>query len=163
MTTAEGEADPAPAEPRPAVVLRAVDDVDRAALLEVRVAPHQARFVSDVAATLEEAAAMPEAHLRAVCGGGDVVGLVMYGLDRDEREPWIYRFLIDHRRQGRGLGGAALEAAVRELARAFPLRRTVFIGVRPENTEARALYERHGFTPDGRESGGEIVLRRPLR
>ncbi|WP_404378759.1 GNAT family N-acetyltransferase [Caenispirillum salinarum] len=151
----------------PPVCLRAVEDVGRAALLAVRVAPHQARFVPDVAATLDEAAAMPEVHLRAVCLADReppaVVGLLMYALDRDDRAPWIYRLLIDHDSQGRGLGGAALEAAVAELARAYPLRPAVYIGVRPENTDARTLYARHGFQPDGREIGGEIVLRRVMR
>lgn len=145
------------------VVLRSVSDVDRAALLDLRVAPHQACFVSDSAATLDEAAAMPEAYVRAVCVSEEAVGLVMYGLDREEKAPWIYRFLIDQRHQGRGLGGAALEATVHEVALVFPLRRAVFIGVRPENTDARMLYERHGFKPDGRTFGREIVLCRPLR
>lgn len=86
------------------VVLRSVSDVDRAALLDLRVAPHQACFVSDSAATLDEAAAMPEAYVRAVCVSEEAVGLVMYGLDREEKAPWIYRFLIDQRHQGRGLG-----------------------------------------------------------
>ncbi|EKV30740.1 acetyltransferase, GNAT family [Caenispirillum salinarum AK4] len=149
------------------VCLRAVEDVGRAALLAVRVAPHQARFVPDVAATLDEAAAMPEVHLRAVCLANReppvVVGLLMYALDRDDRAPWIYRLLIDRDHQGKGLGGEALEAAVAELARAYPLRPAVYIGVRPENAEARALYARHGFEPDGRRVDGDIVLRRVVR
>ncbi|GAA0594539.1 GNAT family N-acetyltransferase [Caenispirillum bisanense] len=147
------------------VSLHTVTECRRDALLALRVRPEQQAFVTGVAAALEEAAAMPECQARAVveAAGGQVVGFLMYALDRNERAPWIYRVLIDAAAQGRGLGRAALEAAAAEMATAWPLHPRVFLGVRPDNAGAVAFYHRCGFRPAGRVIGGEQVLWRSLR
>lgn len=145
------------------VALHRLNDARRAAVLALRVTETQAAFVTGVAAALEEAAAMPECQPRAVCGhDGHVAGFVMFALDRNERAPWIYRILIDRGLQGRGLGRAALDATLAEIAATWPLQPRVYLGVRPENTAAVAFYTRCGFAPDGRCIGGEQVLRRSL-
>lgn len=146
-----------------AVTLHRVDDACRADLLGLRVTAAQAGFVTGVAAALEEAAVLPECVPRAVRDGtGRVVGFVMYALDRNEAAPWIYRILVDGAHQGRGLGRAAMEAAVAEIGAAWPLQPRVYLGVRPDNAGAVAFYGACGFRPNGRTIGGERVLWRSL-
>ncbi|SOE01328.1 GNAT family N-acetyltransferase [Caenispirillum bisanense] len=146
-----------------AVTLHRVDDTCRADVLGLRVTAGQDGFVTGVAAALEEAAAVPECVPRAVRdGAGRVVGFVMYALDRNEHAPWIYRILVDAAWQGRGFGRAAMEAAVAEIAAAWPLQPRVYLGVRPDNTGAVAFYGACGFRPNGRTIGGERVLWRSL-
>lgn len=147
----------------PAVTLHRVDDACHAALLTLQVSDAQSAIVTGVAAALEEAAAMPECQPRAVrdCRG-EMVGFLMYALDRNDRAPWIYRILVDRAHQGRGLGRAALETAIAEIRLAWPLHPRVYLAVRPENGGASAFYAACGFRPDGRVIGGQRVLWRSL-
>jgi diamine N-acetyltransferase len=95
----------------------------------------------------------------AVYAGDEMVGFVMWGRDDEPSEPewWIIRLMVDHSYQGKGYGKAAALAAI-EATRAEGAR-DVYLSFEPENTFARALYERLGFVDTGRVEGGEIVYR----
>lgn len=142
--------------------------------LEVR--EDQAEFV---AANLESLA---EAYV-AVSGGfwaqafglydGDKpVGFVQFGygsLDDPEEPPvaennyCLWRFMIDRRCQGKGLGKQALQACL-DYLRTMPggPGKEVWLSYEPENEAARALYRRFGFVENGQMCGEEIVAVREL-
>ena len=126
-------------------------------------APHQRGLVAENALTLAEAALVGEiAVCRAVEHDGALVGFVALAFE-EGKPPWIWRLMIDQRRQGEGLGRAAVALAV-ELAQTL----------RPDAEELRLshvvqahdpgpFYERLGFVYTGEvDDDGERVMRLPL-
>lgn len=104
--------------------------------------------------------------------GNEPVGFVMFGcgsLD-DPDEPAVakgnyclWRFMIDWKHQGRGLGKAALRASLDYLAaRPWGPAESVWLSYEPENQAARALYHKFGFEENGQMCGNEIVAVRKL-
>lgn len=142
------------------VTLRPIDDTNRAAVLALRVAPGQERFVSSVADSLRQAAEHPGAHpvAFAVHDGEEVVGFVMVAdeVDGDDLIPqYLWKLLIDGGHQRRGLGTATLDAVVAWFAGRDVLTTCAHEG----DGGPVAFYERYGFVRTGERHGGEVVLR----
>ena len=104
--------------------------------------------------------------------GDEPVGFAMlgYGSTGDEDEPaaadgnyCLWRFMLDARYQGRGLGKAAL-AAILDYIRTWPCgpAAACWLSYEPENTVAKALYFTAGFRENGETCGEEIVAVLPL-
>ncbi|MBZ9764178.1 GNAT family N-acetyltransferase [Mesorhizobium sp. CA8] len=147
------------AEARPRdreVVLRPVGEDNRAAILALELMPEQQGFVASNADSLEEAREDDEALARAVVAAGRVVGFLMYSAPDDDDEAIIYRFMIDRREQGKGLGRAAVARALEEIAQLGHMRR-VAICYEPDNEAARRLYAGFGFVEAGLDEDGEMT------
>ena len=98
-------------------------------------------------------------HPLAIRDGADVVGFVMWGFDPDDGHHWIGGLSVDARRQGQGLGRAAVLALVERLR---GLGATgVALSYAPSNTGGARLYASLGFVEDG-EADGETVARLAL-
>jgi diamine N-acetyltransferase len=99
-----------------AVTLGEITDRNREAVLALRVAPGQERFVGSVRNALAAAARDPHANpwYRAVRAGGEPVGFVMVSWDVEPQPPeiigpwFLLKLLIDQRHQGRGYGAEAV-------------------------------------------------------
>lgn len=90
----------------------------------------------------------------AIAADGVVVGHVMWA--HDEGSHWIGGMVIDAAHQGRGLGAAALAAAVGYL-RAEQGATEIRLSYHPANTAAARLYEAAGFRATGETEDDEIV------
>ena len=144
------------------VSLRPVTRENLSAVLDLKVAEAQRRFVAPNVLSLAQAAVMPEMRPRAVYADDTPVGFVMYGLDAEEGAFCIDRLMIDAAHQGKGYGREALKRTVEEIRCEAPARPVVFLSFVPDNAAAQNLYLRFGFVPDGREAGGETVYRLDL-
>ena len=152
----------------PSVTLRDVDDRTWRPCADLTVTPEQAEFVAPVTRYLALCAYSrgPWAPL-AVLDGDEVVGFVMWGVDRDDDNDedrdddslWIGGLVIDQRHQRRGYGRAVVEALV-ERARAGG-HSSVALSYQPHNP-ARALYAALGFVETGETEGDEVVARRMM-
>jgi len=140
----------------PQVALEAVGKGNRAAILALELAPEQQGFVASNAESLAEARQDDEAIARAVVAAGRVVGFLMYSAPEDDDEAIVYRFMIDRREQGKGLGRAAMARALEEIARLGHVRR-VSICYEPENEAARRLYAGFGFVEQGLDEDDEMI------
>lgn len=82
--------------------------------------------------------------------------LVLSVLTRSDRPDALVLdgICVDRAARGRGIGTSLLSAAVDEARRIGA--RTVRLSVVDVNPRARALYERHGFTPAGRGTLGPL-------
>jgi diamine N-acetyltransferase len=143
------------------VVLEPVTDRNRQAILALELLPGQQDFVASNADSLEEAGEDGDAVPRAIVADGRVVGFLMYDASNDD-EANIYRFMIDRREQGRGLGRAGIAAALGEIAGLAHVRK-VSICYEPANTAAKQLYASFGFVEQGLDEDGEMIAGLDLR
>lgn len=116
----------------------------------------QRNFVATNLYSLAQSKVYPEFRPTAIYNDDTLVGFVMYGWDTDDNEYWIHRLMIDKKYQGLGFGSAALKCVIEELQANQACKR-IFLSFEPENVEAKRLYEKFGFTPDGRVLHGETV------
>lgn len=132
------------------------------------VAPNSYSIVEAYAAQASGCVALPF----GLYEDGEPVGFVMigYGTIGDDDEPeiaadnyCIWRFMIDEKYQGKGLGKKAM-AAVMDYIMKFPCgkARCCWLSYEPENQAAAALYHHFGFEENGEMDGGEIVAVRKL-
>jgi len=138
------------------VALEAVGEGNRTAILALELLPEQQGFVASNAESLVEARQDDEAIARAVVAAGRVVGFLMYSAPEDDDEAIIYRFMIDRREQGKGLGRAAVAKALEEIAQVSHIQR-VSICYEPENEAARRLYAGFGFVEQGLDEDNEMI------
>ena len=73
----------------------------------------------------------------------------------------VWRFLIDARFQGRGIGRAALLLVI-EQARRRGVFKTLWLSYLPGPGGPEHFYRGLGFRPTGRMDGKEVVLELPL-
>lgn len=144
------------------IELRPVDARNRDAVCALRVRPEQEELVADNEFSLGQAELQPACVPLAVCEGETPVGFVMYGVDPDDGEYWIYRVMIDAAFQGRGCGRAAMERLLARIGAEGP-GRDVYISFEKGNAAASALYASLGFKPDCWSADGEEVWCRRAR
>jgi len=133
-----------------------VDNVET--LLEMQLPPEQDRWLANNAYSIAQASFYPDWRMRAIHHDGAPAGFLLYDVaSRDEAGHYgIYRFMVDHPRQGRGIGRRALQLLLAEL-RAQPDAQRITICYKPENVAARALYRSCGFVEVGVDELGEMI------
>lgn len=159
----------------PVVELRdIVTDADRAAVLGLRRAPGQERYLGSMASHFEDAISDAHARPRAwsVHDGDQLVGFVMISdgipaetlaADDDIVGPYfLWRLLIDEAFQGRGYGRATIDAVVRYL-RTRPDALELLTSCAAGEGSPQPFYLRYGFTLTGEVKWGEDLLRYDLR
>jgi diamine N-acetyltransferase len=151
------------------VTLEEITGENREAVLALRVAPGQERFVSSVQDSLAEAAMYPHAKPwhRAVFASGEraePVGFVLVSWNCQPQPPeiigpwFLWKLLIDERYQGRGYGTAVVRQ-IAELVRAEGATELLTSCV-PEDGGPAGFYGRLGFEPTGElDENGEVIMR----
>jgi diamine N-acetyltransferase len=148
------------------VTLAEITDENREAVLAVRVAPEQERFVGSVLSALADAAEYPHARpcYRAVYAGSKPAGFVMMSWNVEPQPPeivgpwFLWKLLIDERHQGRGYGREVVRQ-VAELVRAEGATELLTSYV-PLDGGPAGFYKRLGFVPTGECDGnGEVIVR----
>ena len=151
------------------IELREITDTNRDAVLAIHAGPAEGRYVSSVADSLEEAAETPEGNpwYRAVYLDDQPVGFVMLSWDvtpdpPDILGPWfLWKLLVDERRQRGGIGRAILDEVVR-LIRAEGATELLTSHGEGDGSPA-GFYERLGFVPTGaHDPDGERIMRLDL-
>jgi diamine N-acetyltransferase len=139
------------------VELQPVDEGNWQAVVAVRPAPGQERFVAPAAFYLCLSHYEGHWHPLAIYGRAGVVGHVLWACDPHDGSHWIGGLVIDATVQRRGLGRAAVVALLdRFRAERAP---SAALSYAPENAAARALYRALGFRETGERSDGELVAR----
>ena len=136
-------------------------------VVDLKVRPDQSDFVATNAISLAQALFSPEAWYRAIYCGDELAGFVMVYDESLRPEPpttpeiGLWRFMIDERFQGRGIGAAALELVIAHVRSKG--RYTAFeTSYMPGEGCPEPFYRKLGFEPTGRVDGREIVLSLPL-
>lgn len=150
------------------VTLREITADTVVQVIKLSVADHQRQFVAPNAVSLAQALFAPEAWYRAIWHGNDMVGFVMLE-DESQRTPpparpgiGVWRFMIDQRFQGRGIGRAALRQVI-EHVRATGRFDTLELSYVPGPGCPEPFYLGLGFRHTGRMDEDEVILELPLR
>ena len=145
-----------------AISLRPItkDNWETAAKLEVR--EDQRDFITSNVWSIAEALFHPWTRPLAIYSGGPMVGFLLYGKDPEDGRYWLYRFMIDRRHQGKGLGKAALRALIERL-RALPDCTGITVGYQLDNLAAERLYLSAGFEQGPPAPWGESTARLEFR
>lgn len=146
----------------PDVTLRPITKDTVRSILALKVAPAQERFVAANAVSISQAYFQREvAWFRAVYAGDAPVGFVMVEDDPEKASYCLWRFMIDARHQGTGIGRRALEQVIAHV-RTRPGAKALFTSVVPGEGSPGPFYEKMGFVYTGEEDDGELVLRLDL-
>jgi len=138
------------------VILKEIDRNNFHDVLNLEVFDEQKDFVASNCYSLAQAKAQPECIPLAVYNDDTLVGFVMYCMDFEDSEYWVYRLLIDKKYQKRGFGREAMQCVL-SILQQDKEHTKVYISFEPKNVSAKGLYESLGFTPDGRIIDDEIV------
>ena len=143
------------------ISLRAVTADNFDILSELPLLPQQRDYLASNDYSIAQASFHPATmHTRAVYCDEEVIGFLMFVSPDDEDPPGhyqIWRFMVDHRRQGQGHGRAALGLALAEI-RARPDARSIEICYKPGNANARQFYASMGFVEKGMDEDGNDML-----
>lgn len=99
------------------ITFREITSDNYSQVLNLKITPAQeaAKFVSPVVRSLADAWFYREEGItypKAIYADEDLVGFIMYELDTEEQQVFIWRFLIDQRYQGKGYGRQTIEAVL---------------------------------------------------
>lgn len=93
---------------------------------------------------------------RAIYVDNDVVGFFMWVQETSEKIS-IWRFMIDHNYQNKGIGRKALNLALAEIKLVSSLKK-IEICYNPKNPVAKDFYSNFGFNEVGMDEDNEDVL-----
>lgn len=142
------------------VTLRDITGDNYFQVLELKISPEQeaAKFVSPVVRSLADAWYYREEGItypKAIYAKEDLVGFIMYDLDPEEQQVFIWRFLIDQAFQGRGYGRQTIEAVVEMAKQQTQMTKVVADYVDGNEPMKKILlglgFEETGFDPDNNE------------
>ena len=157
---------PLPVEPSD-VSLREITEASVVPIIKLSVAESQKGFVAPNAVSLAQALFSKAAWYRGIYLGDEPAGFVMLHdeslLDPPKHEPAIavWRFMIDERFQGRGIGRSAMRQVIAQV-RAKGLTTVLEVSYVPGTGCPEPFYRGLGFRPTGRMEGDEVVLELPL-
>ena len=133
---------------------------ERVANLAVKL--EQQDFVAPNLRTIAEMQFVENSFLRVIMKGREPVGLAAYGIDTNDENWWLFRFMIAGSEQGKGYGRRALKLLIGEW-RTIPDIDFILLGYYPDNIVAERLYVGAGFVPGEIASWGERIARLDLR
>lgn len=151
----------------PAVSLREINADTVRAITRLEVAPSQLQFVAPNAVSLAQALFSPEAWYRAIYADEEPAGfLMLYDETLRPEVPadpkaYLWRYMVDHRFQGRGIGRAALALLI-EHVKAKGRHRLLELSYVPNEGNPSPFYAKLGFRDTGRMDEGERVMELPL-
>lgn len=140
------------------VILRDIDRDNFFDVIKLKVLEEQSHFVATNVLSIAQAKVQPECIPMAIYDDYLLVGFLMYCIDVDDNNYWIYRLMIDKNYQSKGYGRKAMELVINKI-KEDRNHNVIYISFEPENEGARILYEKLGFVSDNRYVGGELVYK----
>ena len=125
--------------------------------IDLTVHPEQENFITSNSISIAQSKIHPEYTPLSIYNDETMVGFIMYCLDSDDDEYWIYRLMIDQNYQGKGFATEALHQVI-EIIKDDKTRNQIFLGVPLESEPAVHLYEQAGFKFNGQIFGQEHIM-----
>ncbi|SUA72041.1 diamine N-acetyltransferase [Paenibacillus polymyxa] len=141
------------------ITLKAVDKRNWEECAELEPSPEQQRFMVSNLYSIAECQFLDGFVSKTIYNDDVLIGFTMFGLDPDDGNYWVYRFMIDERFQGRGHGYHAMLLVIDEIRKASDRTDVIMIGYKPDNELARKLYRKSGFREEGISPWGEMLAK----
>lgn len=126
-------------------------------IIELKVADSQTGLVASNAVSIAQSKVQSECIPLAIYQDETPVGFLMYCIDRDDGEYWLYRLMIDQKYQGSGYAKEAMRLLL-ERIRKDKSRSRIFLGVDKNGGVSVKLYESFGFQFTGQVFGKEHIM-----
>jgi diamine N-acetyltransferase len=126
-------------------------------IIELKVYENQLDFLTSNAVSIAQSKVQPECIPLAIYNDEKAVGFAMYGIDRNDRQYWIYRFMMDRRYQSKGFGKIALQLLINQIQK-DKTHNKILLGVHKESIAAIKLYHRLGFEFNGQILGRDHIM-----
>lgn len=144
------------------VSLREVTRENLGAVLRLKVAPEQEKFVANNAVSIAQAHFYPEtAWFRAIYADETPVGFMMLSDDTAKPEYFLWRLMLDARYQKFGFAARAMELLF-DYVRTRPGAKEILVSCVPGEGSPFGFYEKLGFSDTGEMEEDEVVMRRDL-
>ena len=99
-----------------------------------------------------------EAWFRGIYFDDTPIGFVMLWIDKEKKEYWMWRYMIDKNHQGKGHRKAALLQII-DFLKTMPGIQEICLSYVPKENGADAFYTKVGFIDTGEKKGKEIVMK----
>lgn len=96
-------------------------------------------------------------RIKAIYLGEVAIGFSMYGIDSEQNNMWVSRFMIDKNYQNKGCGKKGFALVLKEIE-ATGKAKEIYLSFEPENKKAQKMYESFGFQDTGKVIDGELVF-----
>jgi diamine N-acetyltransferase len=143
------------------VSLRPITDDNLRAILRLKVAPEQEKFVAPNPVSLAQAHFNKYAWYRAIYAGETPVGFMMLYDDPVQPQYFLWRLMVDARYQGHGFAWRAVQQLI-DYVRTRPGATELLVSHGQGEGSPAWFYSRLGFTYTGEEDDGELIMRLPL-
>jgi len=146
------------------VTLQDITEDNFEAFMDMELPEDQRDLLASNAYSIAQSRFYPDYIPRAIYCDGIPAGFLLYARDAEgvAGDYAIYRFMVDHARQGQGIGRRAMALVLSEL-RARPDMRRITICYHPHNARAKQFYAGFGFVETGIDERGEMVAELPGR
>lgn len=137
------------------------DNWEECILLEPK--QEQKAYIAPNLYSIAEAQFLDGFSSRAIYQDDVMVGYTLYGVDPDDLNYWIYRFMIADRYQMNGYGLEGMNAVIEEIRGRSDCTDVIVLGYKPENELARKLYLKAGFVEEGIAPWGEMIAKYQMK
>ena len=145
------------------ITLRELTKDNWEGVIKLKVRDDQTGFVAPNVYTIAETRFHPWSRCRVMYAGHRMIGFAAYGVDPDDKQLWLHRFMIDADHQGQGYGRASLKALIAEWEADYPEAPVVYLSYTPANAAAEHLYTSQGWIPGEIANWGERIAVRQMR
>jgi len=102
-----------------------------------------------------------KAWFRGIYFDDTPVGFVMLSIDKEKKEYWVWRYMIDKNHQGKGYGKAALLQVI-NFMKTLPDIKEILLSYVPKENGADAFYLKVGFIDTGKKIEDEVIMKYTL-
>ncbi|MGE7908715.1 GNAT family N-acetyltransferase [Lysinibacillus xylanilyticus] len=141
------------------ISLRSIDQSNWEACIQLKPKQEQGGFIASNLYSIAESKFLPHMKIKAIYFEEILIGFAMYGIDSDDGNYWVYRFMIDEQFQGRGHGKSAMKLIIEDIQSRDDRTDVIWLGYQPDNEQARKLYASVGFKESGMAPWGEMLAK----
>ncbi|WP_419872267.1 GNAT family N-acetyltransferase [Candidatus Pristimantibacillus sp. PTI5] len=141
------------------ITLKALDKSNWEQCILLNPKPEQAGLIASNLYSIAEVQFLEGFKAKAIYNDDIMIGFTLFGLDPDDGNYWIYRFMIDGRHQAQGHGYHAMMLVIDEIRSASDRTDVIMLGYKPVNERAGNLYAKLGFKEAGLAPWGEMLAK----